>query len=1337
MALRKLGALCTGCILFFSSSVNSQELKGGFLPHFTVLYSPKDPDLAMRPAGIPQVNYNVATWKTYPGNVSDLPITKKNAATAGDGFDDSILEAKSSGRTVSLQHAAAEVIQVNAISSERRGDTLFYSFPNGDFFSLEAYVLVDEKPYPKLRFDFQAKREGWYAIGYTGAPAKALDEVKEIWQPLIWQEQRFPDKSYLTLAFRCPIPSALVQVDDLTIGVLASPEEFSFDPLPTMQNSRFGVAVRNDEGNAQPQLWAPVFGGKGSAMKSGDRFTFTCLLPAIEKSLTYAYECIARETFGFHAFRKNEISSLNQVIDRMTDYALSHYAWFIDSLKGCAYSTDVPGAVKNVSSLNPLNIATVKDNSRMFEERAYPTMEYMLSREKFLFSLDKEQKIQNPSRKLAGPVAPISELAALYTVFGKSNPFFLSLAEQEFGKSRIRNLDVAESSDNWINAMYLYRVSGNERYLKIATEGADQYIQERVDKKQRDFDDPFAGGYFFWPAYTNRWIELLELYEMTQNKRYLKAAHDGARHYAQFCWMSPAIPDEMITVNKGGKAPMYWYLKSKGHKQMYFPEETVPAWRLSEIGLTAESSGTSSGHRAIFMANYAPWMLRLGYYSNDMFLQELAKNAIVGRYRNFPGYHINTARTTAYEKADYPLRSHEELSVNSFHYNHIMPMISMLLDYLVTDAYVKSNGQIDFPSEYIEGYAYLQSKMYGQHPGKFEDESGVQLWMPAGLLEIDQVELNYLAARKGDKLFLAFMNQSDRAVEGQVNVNEVLVHGLMDDQRSFRITVPPAGIKTVVLEGVDIRPIIQDKLTSTAEAHGKDYLEIPTGHAKAMLFRLGDYGKRAYIYLSDDDSLLKEVRLTYKDVAGETMSIVDKSYPYEFTVPLSKTQDNLQFTLTLTDHLGKITDSGPLNLGGKELLSESKKDTLAEFHLRNGLPNFLAKASEGRPLKVGYIGGSITRAEDQYRGQTTAFLKKMFEGNTVIEVAAGVSGTDADLGACRIREQLLKEDPDIIFIEFAVNGGYEQGVEGMIRQISRYDPDIDICLIYTVRSSQLETYIGGDVPGGIQQLEKIAEHYQLPSVHLGLDVAKKVVNGEVIAKGDPSLMPNKIIFSKDGTHPLKAGGDLYAESIKRMFRALRNTPEVPRRRALPEPLHANSWTNARMLTPREAATFHGKWTKVKPNTRNGLSQYKEWFPYLIKGGRPGDSFTVKFEGNMIGLFDVGGPEAGQLAVTVDGVPAVFSTKNANRWHLSDTGEGAPVMINRFNQFCNNRHRGQYAIMELTEGRHEVTFHITKEVPDKEEILGKHQLADIHANPEKYDQNVIYLGKILLRGELID
>ncbi len=183
------------------------------------------------------------------------------------------------------------------------------------------------------------------------------------------------------------------------------------------------------------------------------------------------------------------------------------------------------------------------------------------------------------------------------------------------------------------------------------------------------------------------------MYELTGDKAYLRAAHRGAKLYTQYVWYSPAIPDRDIPVNPDGKAPHYQYLKSKGHAQMDAPAERVPAWRLSEIGLTPESSGTSTGHRGIFMANYAAWMLRLAHYTGDGFLARTADHAVIGRYRNFPGYHINTARTTVYEKADYPLRGHMELGANSFHYNHIMPHISLLYDFLVTQALFRAAGR--------------------------------------------------------------------------------------------------------------------------------------------------------------------------------------------------------------------------------------------------------------------------------------------------------------------------------------------------------------------------------------------------------------------------------------------------------------------------------------------------------------------------------------------------------------------------------------------------------------------------------------------------------------------
>jgi hypothetical protein len=393
--------------------------------------------------------------------------------------------------------------------------------------------------------------------------------------------------------------------------------------------------------------------------------------------------------------------------------------------------------------------------------------------------------------------------------------------------------------------------------------------------------------------------------------------------------MTPAIPDSLITVNKGGKAPMYWYLKSKGHEQMYYPEEKVPAWRLSEIGLTPESSGTATGHRGIFMSCFAPWMLRAGYYTNDSFLINLAKASLVGRSTSFPGYHMNTERTTAYEKPDFPLHEHTKQSVNSFHYNHILPMASLLMDYLVTDAYARSRGKIEFPSEYIEGYAYLQNKFYGHAKGKFYNYSNVQLWMPSRLVKSGSVELNYVAGHAGDTLWLAFTNQSKTPVSTTITLNPKWVSvkqgatlqvlsedgaaaGLKDS--SFSVSVPAQGITALAVTPVYVHSSFQKKVLTTIHDESRDFASIPEGNAKAILFKMGSFGRRLFVYLEDDDNIWKKASLVYTNEKGKKKTIEKAAYPFEFTVDVDLKKP-VNFSLLLTGTNGKQVKSKTYQLG--------------------------------------------------------------------------------------------------------------------------------------------------------------------------------------------------------------------------------------------------------------------------------------------------------------------------------------------------------------------------------------------------------------------------------------
>lgn len=398
----------------------------------------------------------------------------------------------------------------------------------------------------------------------------------------------------------------------------------------------------------------------------------------------------------------------------------------------------------------------------------------------------------------------------------------------------------------------------------------------------------------------------------------------------------------------------------------------------------------------------------------------------------------------------------------------------------------------------------------------------------------------------------------------------------------------------------------------------------------------------------------------------------------------------------------------------------------AEINIRKGLYYFFEKAKEGKPLRIAYIGGSITQSKNQYRTQSFDFIQSMFPNTAMTGINAGISGTDTELGACRIYDQVLKHNPDLIFIEFAVNGGYPQGMEGMVRQIIKHNSQTDICFIYTLMTPQFKYYQQKTITPVMQKLEEIAAHYNIPSVHMGMEATEMEQQGKLIAKGKPS--PDGVpVFSADGVHPLETGGNLYAAAIARsMLKMKDESNKEPYK--LPKALHKDNWEEAKMIEP-EKITFSDGWQKTE---RMG---YKSWFPYIMTSEKSGDSFTFKYKGKAFGIFDIGAPETGQLDVYVDGKQVKLRPVKGDKLYVIEDGDAEP--ITRFNQYCNNRTRGQYFLVQTPEGgTHTVTFKISQNMPDKKKLLGPNQQKDITANPQKYNHNRVYIGKILLNGELL-
>ena len=903
-----------------------------FAPRFTVLYRPDDPELALRRLDLEEVSYSAPSWKSVSGDAGGLR-NDDTAVSAGDGLDARILGGSIGDRTPDLFHAAAIYTLDEPTSIESHGSERVWTFEAEGLGRLVATVDHETYEAARVRVSFTAERDGYFSIGYTGAPAVSADDLDEVWQPLIWHERRFPKMSYATPSFMATLPTALVSSGGVTVGVAADPSMVPFQPLPLLENSQFMLASRDESGMARPMVFAPMLGGMGSEMRSGVEVSFDLHLIAEAASVDEVFESTARELCGFEDVRENLDENLNATLERMIEYGMSSYSRFNDALRGCAYDTDVPSAVKNVSALHPLSVAIVTDDAAPFEERALPIHEYLLSREKLLFNIDPEVKIQSPSSAMRGPASNVSELAAWHAISGGRDLASLTYAERLLDVERTLNLDVVERGDTWQSLLAIGTAGGAAERSRVddALVDMERYVEERVETAQVDYSDPDSRGMFFWTSFVPRFMDLYWAYEETGEAALLQATHEAARAYATFCWMFPAPPEGGVLVNEGGYAPQYWYLQRKGHERMEAAEREVPAWQLSELGLTPESSGTAHGHRGIFMATYAPFMMRVAADTGDPFLRDIARSAIVGRYRNFPGYHINTARTDVYMNADYPLRDHKAIGYNSMHYNHVWPMISMLIDYLAADVYDASDGAIDFPGRFVEGYAYLQQLAPGDRVGRFYDRDDARLWMPAELVDTGNPQLNWIAARGDGRVYVALVNQSDRTVEADVRVDtdraglgesskaRVWVDNGRPERADVRggrlpVRVPARGIVAFELSGATPDVRFQERVGAgegpgAGAVHEASMNLGDAGEVRAALVDMGQSLASVYVYSRAAAGELKRCEFACRGrlvdgTWGEWERVDDAAYPFEARFAAPENSSELEVRVRTSDATG-------------------------------------------------------------------------------------------------------------------------------------------------------------------------------------------------------------------------------------------------------------------------------------------------------------------------------------------------------------------------------------------------------------------------------------------------
>ncbi len=331
--------------------------------------------------------------------------------------------------------------------------------------------------------------------------------------------------------------------------------------------------------------------------------------------------------------------------------------------------------------------------------------------------------------------------------------------------------------------------------------------------------------------------------------------------------------------------------------------------------------------------------------------------------------------------------------------------------------------------------------------------------------------------------------------------------------------------------------------------------------------------------------------------------------------------------------------------------SGTTKEPIEDDQMFTYLNNTYYKLTKDKSLNIVYMGGSVTSgygASDQntksWRAYTTKWIKECFPDATVNGINAAIGGTGSYLADFRFDTDVAAKDPDLLFIEFAINDRYnaqtQENVvrtsETLVQKAYAANPNIDIVYVLTFDQS-VRQYDYEQLKGH----RDVAKKYGLPFIKLG-----KSFYSMLQKTGDD--------FSKyfmDSVHPNDVGYEYYFGLIKEFLGSelIKDTAVETELKAktLPEknvsklPL----MTDARLIVSN----------KIDLSSSDGWKHQAANFSYMgmrysgrVFSNTVGSKLTFTFEGTDVGLLYGIGPSMGKVSCTVDGGdPVVIDAYSAS------------------------------------------------------------------------------------------
>lgn len=329
--------------------------------------------------------------------------------------------------------------------------------------------------------------------------------------------------------------------------------------------------------------------------------------------------------------------------------------------------------------------------------------------------------------------------------------------------------EVQDFRPTFYGLVIAYRILKQQKYLDAARKGADWYVKNAVNEAR--FLGVCGDARFVPDFATGQSAEaLMDLYDITGEKKYKEAAIKTARFYTASVYTHPIPSNAVKTVNGVQRKD----------------------WEISQVGLGFEHGGTigsANPSGPILLASHAGMFVRMFALTKDSLFLTMARAAALGR--------------DAFVDSATGVASYYWTNMNKGagpYPHHAWWQIGWITDYLLAEAELRSGGAVKFPRGFITPKVGPHQS-YGFAPGTVNG-TPASLLLRQGLLQCDNPYLDYYCAinREKKQLFFILLNNDDEPMRTTIHADYTKVPVTpIEAETNIPVEIAPYGIRVITI----------------------------------------------------------------------------------------------------------------------------------------------------------------------------------------------------------------------------------------------------------------------------------------------------------------------------------------------------------------------------------------------------------------------------------------------------------------------------------------------------------------------------------------------------------